>query len=299
MSTNHRVLLVVNPISGGKDKTFIINSLKKAVTEKEGDLNIYKTSGKGDKEELTRIIEEFNPSRILTAGGDGTIKLIAEILEDDSIPLGIYPAGSANGLAENLNLPTDVHKLTQIALGNNFTYLDTITVNNELCLHISDIGLNAALIKNYEEGNIRGKLGYLIQSIPTLIKTDFPFQFTIIKDGKTLHKDAVLLAIANAKKYGTGSTINPQGEYNDGFFEVLAFKEFNIPQILQTFRDNVELSPDFVEIFSASQVQITCSKKIPFQIDGEYRGEVNEVRAEISPVKVRIAVPEKNTLLSR
>jgi diacylglycerol kinase family enzyme len=155
--------------------------------------------------------------------------------------------------------------------------------------------LNAALIRNYEEGNIRGKLGYLIQSIPTLIKTDFPFQFTIEKDGKILHENAVLLAIANAKKYGTGSMINPKGKYDDGLFEILIFKGFNIPQILQTFRENVELSKDFVEIFSASEVKISCTKNIPFQIDGEYRGEVKEVHAKISPVKVRIAVPEKKT----
>ena len=295
MSTNHRVLLVVNPISGGKDKSSIVENVKKAITEAGGELKIYYTSGKRDKEELTEIVEDYQPNRILTAGGDGTIKLMAEILKDDSIPLGIFPAGSANGLAENLDLPTDIPKLTQIALSNNFIHLDTITINHELCLHISDVGLNAALIRNYEEGNIRGKLGYLIQSIPTLIKTDFPFQFTIEKDGKILHENAVLLAIANAKKYGTGSMINPQGKYDDGLFEILIFKEFNIPQILQTFRENVELSKDFVEIFSASEVKISCTKNIPFQIDGEYRGEVKEVHAKISPVKVRIAVPEKKT----
>jgi diacylglycerol kinase (ATP) len=294
MSTNHRVLLVVNPISGGKDKTAIIQNVEKAMLEENGHLRIYHTSGENDKAKLEEIIEDFKPTRILTAGGDGTIKLIAEILKDDSIPLGIFPAGSANGLAENLNLPTDVKKLTKIALSNNFAQLDTIIVNNELCLHISDIGLNAALIKNYEEGNIRGKLGYLIQSIPTLIKTEFPFHFTIEKDGKTINKEAVLLGIANARKYGTGSTINPKGRYDDGLFEVLVFKEFNIPQILQTFRENVELSPDFIEILSASKIKITCTKKVPFQIDGEYRGEVNEVNAQISPIKVRIAVPEKN-----
>ena len=293
MSANHRVLLVVNPISGGRDKTSIIENVKKAASEKKYELQIYYTSGKRDKEDLTQVVEAYKPGRILTAGGDGTIKLIAEILKDDSIPLGIFPAGSANGLAENLNLPTDIPKLTQIALGNNFIHLDTISVNHELCLHISDIGLNAALIKNYEEGNIRGKMGYLIQSIPTLIKADFPFHFSIEQEGRTMHRKAVLLAIANAKKYGTGSTINPQGKYDDGVFEVLAFKEFNIPQILRTFRENVELSKDFVEIFSASEIKITCPKNVPFQIDGEYRGEVKEVHAKISEVKVRIAVPEK------
>ncbi len=283
--------MVVNPISGGLDKTDIIEEVREQVKKKEWELEIYYTSGKGDKEALFSMIEDFAPHRILSVGGDGTIKLIAELLKDDSVPIGVFPAGSANGLAENLNLEGDNDHLTSIALGDNFKRLDSILINNELCLHISDIGLNAALIKNYQEGNIRGKLGYLIQSIPTLIKSDFPFQFDIEVDGKLLSRKAVLIAVANARKYGTGANINPHGKYDDGKFEILIFKEFNIPQILKTFRENVELDEDFLEIISGVEARIYSEKNIPFQIDGEYRGDIKDVTARISPVKIKIAVP--------
>ncbi|NJW54326.1 diacylglycerol/lipid kinase family protein, partial [Salinimicrobium oceani] len=134
-------------------------------------------------------------------------------------------------------------------------------------------------------------LGYLIQSIPTLIKSDFPFEFRIETNGKILQRTAFLVAIANARRYGTGATINPHGKYDDGKFEILIFKEFNIPQILQTFREDVELSEDFLEIIPAVEARITSSKNIPFQIDGEYRGDIKEVLAQISSVKIKIAVP--------
>lgn len=283
--------MVVNPISGGRDKDPLIEEVRQIVEKKGFEFKLFFTSGHGDKESLQKTIEEFVPHRIFSVGGDGTIKLIAELLKDDSTPLAVFPAGSANGLAENLNLPTDAVALTEIALGNKFARLDTILVNGEFCLHISDIGLNAALIKNYHEGNIRGKLGYLIQSVPTLIKSDFPFQFTIESEGRTLNRKAVLIAIANARRYGTGATINPIGKYDDGKFEILIFKEFNIPQILQTFRDNVELSEDFLEIIPSKEARIYSEKKIPFQIDGEYRGDIDNVLARISPVKIRIAIP--------
>lgn len=283
--------MVVNPISGGKDKTSLLEEVEQIIRNRGIQPQIFYTTGSGDKEKLRKVIEDFDPQRIFSIGGDGTIKLIAEILQDDSIPLGVYPAGSANGLAENLNLPADIESLTNINLGNKFAHLDTIMVNEELCLHISDIGLNAELIKNYQEGNIRGKLGYLIQSIPTLIKSDFPFQFKIEVDGKLYRRDAVLVAIANARKYGTGANINPHGRYDDGRFEILIFKEFNIPQILQSFRDNVELNEDFLEIIPAVEARITSNKNIPFQIDGEYRGDIKDVRARISPIKVKITIP--------
>lgn len=283
--------MVVNPISGGREKSGMVEEVRDILRKRNLESRVFFTSGKGDKEALQKEIEEFDPQRILSMGGDGTIKLIAEILEDDSIPLGIFPAGSANGLAENLGLPTDVKSLVDIGLGNKFVLLDTILINGEFCLHISDIGLNAALIKNYSEGNIRGKLGYIIQSIPTLIQSDFPFHFDIEVDGKKISRKAVLIAIANAKKYGTGANINPQGRFDDGRFEILIFKEFNIPQILQTFRENVELSEDFLEIIPGVEAIITSYKNIPFQIDGEYRGDITKVKAFISPTKIKIAVP--------
>lgn len=291
MNDFSRILLVVNPISGGRDKTSLLEEVKQEIRQRKLDFHIFQTTGKEDKDHLQQVIKEYQPQRILSIGGDGTIKLIAEVLGTANIPVGIFPAGSANGLAENLNLPTDTSSLIRVALGDQFTLLDIILVNNEFCLHISDIGLNAALIKNYHEGNIRGKLGYLIQSIPTLIKSDFPFEFEIEINAKILKRTAVLLAIANARKYGTGATINPHGKYDDGKFELLIFKEFNIPQILQTFREDVELSEDFLEIIPAVEARISSIKNIPFQIDGEYRGDIKEVHARISPIKVKIAVP--------
>ena len=294
MLKNHKVLLVVNPISGGIDKSQLIEKTRQKLIKEEGELSIFNTSGKNDKENVAEEITRFRPDRLLIAGGDGTLKLIAEVLAGQEIPIGLLPAGSANGLAENLHLPENVDQMLQVALGHCFTSVDCILVNGELCLHISDIGLNAALIKNYEEGNVRGKLGYLIQSIPTLIKSDFPFEFEIKVGGKKIEREAVLLAIANAKKYGTGSTINPDGKYNDGVFEILIFKKFDIPQILKSFQEKVTLSEDFIEIIPASSVNIRCIKKVPFQIDGEYRGEVMDVQAQISPNKIKIAIPEQH-----
>lgn len=292
MSTKYRVLFVVNPISGGIDKSEIIDHIKDKLKQAGSELYIFYTTGKNDKEEAAQVFQDFQPHRILVAGGDGTLKLLAEIIKDRSVPIGLFPAGSANGLAENLQLSTSMKENAKIALGDNFVNVDCIDVNGELCLHISDIGLNAALIKNYEEGNIRGKLGYIIQSLPTLLKTDYPFDFVIKAEGETIKRKAVLLAIANAKKYGTGSKINPKGNFLDGKFEILIFKKLDLPQILKTFKEHVELDKDFLEIISVKEAIIKCAKDVPFQIDGEYRGSVREVVAKISHYKIKLAVPE-------
>jgi diacylglycerol kinase (ATP) len=104
------VLLVVNPISGAIDKADLIKEIKKEVIKREASLFVYETSGNQDVVNLNKKIKELKPSRIIVAGGDGTIKLVAESLDKNDIPMGIIPAGSANGLAYNLNLPATLEE---------------------------------------------------------------------------------------------------------------------------------------------------------------------------------------------
>jgi hypothetical protein len=46
-------------------------------------------------------------------------------------------------------------------------------------LHLSDLGLNATLIKNYHEGSMHGRWHYALQAFKTLINTDIDFFATI------------------------------------------------------------------------------------------------------------------------
>src|SRR5690606_2435569 len=100
-----------------------------------------------DVSDLGKTIQEINPDRIICAGGDGTIKLVAEALQSRKIPVGIIPAGSANGLATNLGIPATLQEQIKNALGDTLNEIDIILLDNEVCLHMSDFGLNAELIR--------------------------------------------------------------------------------------------------------------------------------------------------------
>lgn len=292
MSIRNPVLVVVNPIAGGTNKAPIIQALKHAFIDAPEALRVLYTEGKNDAESISRLLKNFHPERIVVVGGDGTFKMVAEVTQG-KLPLALIPAGSANGLAENLRLPTDIEGQLQVVLGDSFMQMDCIAIDAELCLHISDLGLNAELIQNYEEGTLRGKLGYFLQSFPTLIQSEFPFDFQIHLNDKTLYRKAFLVAVANAQRYGTGATINPKGRLDDGLFEVLVFKRFDIPELLRTFQEDYIPKKDFMETFQTTRALIECAKTIPFQIDGEFRGEKNSMSAELSPIKLHIAVPKE------
>ncbi|MFO8147219.1 MAG: YegS/Rv2252/BmrU family lipid kinase [Gillisia sp.] len=293
MSGIKKVLLVVNPISGALDKFELIKKIELEVKGIDADLKIFQTTGEDDLLNLEKRIQELKPCRIIIAGGDGTIKLTAEALKERDIAVGIIPAGSANGLATNLHLPVNIEKQIKIALSDTFKKIDIILIDDEYCLHMADFGINAELIGKYSESNIRGKLGYILNSIPTLLESEYPFEFEIEVNNQTFKKEGILLAIANANSYGTGANVNPKGKIDDGYFEILIFKHFDIFKILKTLRNEVDYDPEFMETISTKEAIISCTSPVAFQIDGEYLGRKESIRAKMLPTKLSVAVPAK------
>ena len=282
-------LFIINPISGNEDKSHLLRMVK-AELKTDDKLTIFKTTGENDTEKIQQQLKKENFDRVLVAGGDGTVKLAAEAMGDHALPIGILPAGSANGLASDLDLPEQPKKFIPIALYGKTRKIDAININDELGLHISDFGLNAELIKEYESSSLRGKLGYAINSITTLFQSKGPYEFEISTEKESFTKKGIMLALANSKKFGTGAVVNPKGKIDDGIFEVLLFKKLDLFEILKTLNEGKELSSDFVESFSVKEVKIKTQQKVDFQIDGEYCKAISEVNAKILPNKLEIAV---------
>lgn len=292
MESKNNLLLVINPISGGSDKEDLRKEIDAALKHREISFETYVTTGKEDISQIRNILDTQKITTVLVAGGDGTVQMVAKAIEGREVAISLIPAGSANGLASNLNMPENVGDQIDIALSDNYMMMDVISINDHLCLHISDLGINAALIKNFEDSDLRGKLGYAIQTIPTLIQSDLPYQFSVETDEQTIDLEGVMVAIANAQQFGTGAVINPEGKMDDGIFEVLIFKSLDIIHILKTLDKDSYRNPEFVESFSTTKAMISSKKPISFQIDGEYIGDVKQVSASILPSRLKIMVPK-------
>ncbi|WP_373512111.1 diacylglycerol kinase family protein [Persicitalea sp.] len=288
-----KVLLVINPIAGGGDKSEMIESIQAKSRDQGFALEVYKTDGESDRQAIERIMEEFTPDRVLVAGGDGTINQVADILRGQEVVLGLLPLGSANGLATNLGLPPDIDEAIEAALGEHTSCLDGLLLNGHLGLHLSDLGLNARLIKNYEEGEVRGKWGYAKEVISTLAEHEL-FRVRITTDQESYETEATIVIIGNATMYGTGVVVNPHGDLCDGKFEIITATRFDFIELAKLLAGNTELDPEVVKISSATRAEIEClDKKILFQVDGEFLGSVNRVKVQVLPGMLTVAVPIK------
>lgn len=285
------ILMVVNPISGDVDKAEFIQEAKFYADDRNYRFVLYETTGINDENAVKSLCVLHNPERVLVAGGDGTIKMVAEALTDFDIIIGILPAGSANGLSVDLDLPSDVLENLKIAFHNNVMEMDMIRINGKNSLHLSDLGLNAELIKNYENGSTRGKWGYAMQTFSTLYEMKEPFAAKIFANEKEISVHAQIIIIANSQKYGTGVTVNPYGKMDDGKFEIVIIKNLDLYVFGQIIMGNMPIDSDDVVIISTDKATISTEEPIPFQIDGEYMGEEKHLQIDILHKQMKVAVP--------
>ena len=285
-NSKKRILFVINPKSGRGQRQDTDAVLSKFSEEYSFEYKVYRTTGKNDSEEISRQTEDFKPQTVVAVGGDGTVNMVANLLINSKIELGIIPAGSANGLAYNLDIPENFEAALKKNLSGQVHSIDVIRINKKYyCLHLGDIGLNARIVKRFEEEGSKGLLGYGKQLFKELfeVKTFFSFYIKLPEHHRKKMK-AEMLVIANAKCFGTGAIINPTGKLNDGKFEIVIIRPypwwFIFTFVYSAFTGHLH-KMKYVKTYSASEALITLPKLQEFQIDGEIIPETKEINVEI------------------
>ncbi len=283
-----KLLFIVNPGSGNNETDF-----SEVITTyfdfHPNHFEIYKLSDGCSIEQLKNVIKKSGATRVIAVGGDGTLKLVAECLLETDTPIGIIPAGSANGMAKELGIPIDIQQALDVSVNGTPKKIHVIIVNGELCIHLADIGFNAYIVKKFDDLPERGMLGYAKAAWKALwnhSKLDVDFK---IKD-KHIQSQAAMVVIANATMYGTGVKINPDGKLDDELFEVILVKEYSVMEILKIRFTNLPFNPKNIQSFQTNSLSIKTKRKAHFQVDGEYMGKVNTVKAHLIVEAINIIV---------
>ncbi|GAB3326988.1 diacylglycerol kinase family lipid kinase [Marivirga atlantica] len=293
MKNNH-ILFVINPKSGGNDKTGLDKFIDKVCKKQEVDFKLFYTTGENDLEKIKKSISEHSPKIVVACGGDGTVNMVAKALLNTDLILGIMPLGSANGMASEFEIPEDEEDSLDIILTGEAKALDVVQINNEhISLHLSDVGFNAKMIKEFEEEQGRGKLGYAKAFFRSILNRESE-TYTIKTDQENFEVTAEMLVFANASSYGTGAVINPDSDLNDGLFEVIVFKPIplsDFPSLtFESFFGDIKDSP-YVEIHQMESATIICKEQQLLQVDGELMGEVEEIELKVLPAALKVIRP--------
>ncbi len=283
-----KLLFIINPGSGRGEINFgqIITAY---FNDHRSRFELHELSPDCTTEKLKDIIAASNADRVIAVGGDGTLKMVAECLLETETPMGIIPAGSANGMAKELGIPLDIQQALDVAVKGSTKKIHAVLVNGELCIHLADIGFNAYIVKKFDDLPQRGMLGYAKAAWKALWnhhKMEVEFKIK----GELIRSEAAMVVIANATMYGTGVKINPVGQLDDDLFEVILVKKYSVMEILKIRFTNLPFNPKNIETFQTSGLKIKTRHKAHFQVDGEYIGRVTSVNARIITPAINMIV---------
>jgi diacylglycerol kinase family enzyme len=215
------------------------------------------------------------------------------MLINRNIPLGIIPQGSGNGLSKDLKIPQDFEQALEVIGRFNVNFIDTLCINEIPSLHLSDVGFNALIVKRFSEGDRRGPGAYAWNLMKEYVGYQ-PKEYEVITDKDSFKGKAFMVTIANANMFGSNATINPDGEVDDGFFEICILTDFpktaGMNILYQMYQADINNSP-FSHVYKCRYATILNPEKELIQIDGEPVDTVEKLEVKILPRSLSVIVP--------
>ncbi|MFB7251337.1 diacylglycerol/lipid kinase family protein [Microbacterium sp. NPDC056234] len=227
----HRVALVYNPIKVNETQ---LKSLVASIAEEAGwspPLYLPTTiedAGQG----VTRQALAEGVSAVLVAGGDGTVRAVAEAIADTHVPLGILPSGTGNLFARNLGLPlTDPASIVRAALAGRTLPVDlgwaTLTREDgssetHAFVVLAGMGLDADMIANTRP-DLKKSVGWVayVDGAARSLAAAKPFRIVYQLDESRLHSTKVYsMLFANCGMLPAGISLIPSASITDGTLDV-------------------------------------------------------------------------------
>jgi diacylglycerol kinase (ATP) len=260
--------------------------------------------------DLQALVHEGRHRVVIAAGGDGTVSALAYALRGTGTPLLAYPAGTANLIAQNLNLPDDPKELAGIVHSLQTIQLDLgeLEVGNEKrgFVMTAGAGIDAAMIKGAEPLKDRlGAMAYVVSAMKQLNPESTTFELEL--DGVPREVEAMAVMVANFGMANFRLPIAAGVSPSDGLLSVLVLKPGSLltllPHLVDSLRARLHLGePVFgnnMEILTARSVSVRSAQPFPLQYDGEMHEETTPFTARVLPGAVcfltAVGVEELNT----
>jgi diacylglycerol kinase (ATP) len=264
-------------------------------------------------------------SLVLAAGGDGTVRAVAEALRGTDATLAIIPGGTGNLLARNLGLPlANVDSACAVAFGGETRRIDLGvaaarrpdgTEEVHAFLVMAGVGIDAAMIAGARPALKRrfGWLAYVdaaFRALPTSTKVRVRFRLDHGHE-RTAHVSTIL--VANCGALPGNMELIPDGEVDDGLLDVAIVQPATVFGWLTIWRkvtwENRVLRKSGVgrriiritdrtirtrlSYLRGASVQLEVDAPEPFELDGDAFGDILGLDLSVDELGLRVKVPAR------
>lgn len=294
---SQRLLFIYNPHSGvGKVKTQLSDILE-AMVQAGYEVTVHPTQAAGDAAQVAAE-HAGDYDLVVCCGGDGTLdETVSGLMKGNiHVPLGYIPAGSTNDFAASLQLPKNMGKAAEVAVGGQDFPCDVGLFEDEYFIYVAAFGLftEVSYQTSQELKNMIGHAAYILEGVKS-IGNHPSYRMRIEYEGGCIEDDFIYGMITNSLSVGgikgmTGDNV----ALNDGLFEVMLVKTpKNIVERNEIVAALTKLRPesDMIYTFKTKELQISPYQVIPWTLDGEFGGDRTQIHLKNLHRALTIRVP--------
>jgi diacylglycerol kinase family enzyme len=234
MSEPRRAALVYNPVKVD------LGSVKAAVSRAEeaagwAETLWLETSVEDPGAGQTREAIEAGVDMVIAAGGDGTVRVVAEALHGSGIALGLLPSGTGNLLARNLNLTLDdIDNALTVAFSGADRAIDIGMIDIETdhgrdrraYVVMAGLGIDAKMLANTDD-DLKKRAGWLayVDALRKALLDKNQLEFRYRLDGSKVRKvRAHTIIVGNCGALPANILLLPDAAVDDGEFDIVLLR---------------------------------------------------------------------------
>ncbi len=291
-----KVLLVYNPYSGNG---VFASRLDHIIDRFQQAGNVVRPVRGAKSEALEYVFQTIHTEdyrQVIIAGGDGTINLVVNMMikYEIDLPISIFPAGTANDFAYYLEIPSNIDKMIDIALGDKYTYADVACCNGRYYVNVAAMGTMVD-VSQKTDPHLKDKLGvlaYYMAGAQELTNLK-PLPVKLTANGKVYEEAMYFMLVMNGCSAGGFKHISPDSDISDGKLDVLLFREMPIYDMVRLFfmaLQGQHQEDRNVLHFKTSDLLLESDAKFGTDVDGE-TGEKLPLHFTVLPRRLKITTP--------
>jgi len=296
-----RAKVILNPYAnrwGAQARQTAVTAACRAVGL-EFDVHVTQRPGEGMEVAETAVSEGYQA--VIAAGGDGTISEVANGLlaaapdDEATIPLGIFPIGSANDFAKMLNFPLEVEAAARFMASGKTRQIDVGRINVDGRVRYFDNNSALAMepmvtLEHIKITRISGEMRYLVALVRGIIKLK-AWHMQISWDGGSYDGPTFLLSVCNGPRTG-GFMMSPGAEFADGLLNYVLAPEVSkgtfLGMLMRLLRGTHLHHPKVIS-GATRRLEIRSQPGTPIHSDGEILSESAEyITYEVLPEKLTL-----------
>src|SRR5476651_2554339 len=294
--TEHRGFLILHAKQSLNDEVRAAVAAKRA----EGwDLHVRPTWEAGDAQRLVEEALAGGHRHIISGGGDGTLRDIAEALvrAQADASLTILPLGTANDFARAAGVPLVVKQALDLMDGPAYP-VDVGEVDGQLFVNMATGGFGSQVTANTSEDlkKVLGGAAYLFTGLTRFSELKAAYGEL---EGPGFHwkGDLLALGIGNGRQAGGGHVLCPGALADDGLLDIsiLPAPQEVVGTLMTLMSDGWGLDNMFVRA-RLPWVEIKVAEGLYINLDGEpLKGD--DLRFSALPKALRVHLPLASPLV--